>query len=202
MDADRRPWEKQPKESCQAFAAFTIYRDLGLSRSILKASRAHHEDTPNGATVESLKAHFGKWSARWNWVARTEAYDLYLDERRRSRIEFRRDQILERIGQEGELMSYAAIRALAGDAEAGLPPLDPRNLDPGDIVRFIEAGAKLELQSLGQLVDLRGAFLITPAQATRVVAVIVDAALAYIAPERQEAFLRHAAIATTGTELT
>jgi len=198
---ERLPWEKQPHESGQAFAAFAKYRDLGVRRSILKASQVHHDDTPNGATVESLKAHFGKWSSRWNWVARAEAYDLYLDERNRTRLEARRDEILERVGQSGQLLSYAAIRALAGDVEAGIEPLDPRQLAPAEIVRFIETAAKLEQQSLGQVVDLRGAFLIAPAHVTKIVGVILDTALKYIPDEREEAFLRHAAVAATGHDL-
>lgn len=198
---ERRPWEKQLRESSRAFAAFAIYRDLGLGRSISKASQAHHEDTPDGASVESLKSHFGKWSVKWNWVSRAEAYDLYVDERRRSRMESRRDQILERIGQSGQLLSYAALRALAGDAEAKLPPIDPRNLNPSDIVRFVEAAAKLELQSLGQVTDARGVFLITPAQHERMIAAFLDVCLLYVEPERQEAFLRHAAATATGTQL-
>jgi len=190
-----------PRESSKAFAAFATYRDMGLSRSILKACRSYHEDTPDGATVETLKAHFGKWSSRWSWVARAEAYDLFLDERRRSRIEARRDRILERVGQSGELLSFTALRALAGDAATGVPPLDPRNLAAGDIVKFVQAAAELELKSLGQVCDGRGAFLITPAGHARAIGVIIDVCLKYVEPDRQEAFLRHAAAATSGTEL-
>jgi len=146
-------------------------------------------------------AQLGAWSSRWNWVARPDAYDRYIDERNRSRLEARRDDILERVGQGGQLLSYAALRALAGDTNAEIPPLDPRNLDPDDLIRFLETGAKLELQSLGQVTDLKGAFLITPAEVTRIVKAMVDAALPYVEPLRQEAYL-HDAAAAVGVQLT
>ena len=55
----------------------------------------------------------------------------------RTRLEARRDQILERVGQSGQALSYVALRALAGDVEAGIEPLDPRKLAPADVVRFM-----------------------------------------------------------------
>jgi len=142
------------------------------------------------------------WSGDGQLIeSQVEAYDLHLDRRSRGEIEAHRQQKLEQWGQRGEALSLTALRALLGDPDAQIDPLDPRNLDPGDIVRFLQAGQDLEAKGMGQVTDIRGNFLLTPAQAGRLLNVVVDVALRFIEPDRQEAFLRHAAAATTGSEL-
>src|SRR3954466_9461560 len=68
-------YDRQPGESRQAFAAFATYRDLGPSRSLVKAGREL------GKSLALLE----RWSARWRWVARAEAYDEFLDQLKRDR---------------------------------------------------------------------------------------------------------------------
>jgi len=167
----------------------------------MKTAQVLHEEGTRKGKVETLRTQLGAWSSRWRWVSRADAYDAHIDARNRSRLEARRDEILERVGHGGQLLSYTALRALAGDAKEGIAPLDPRSLGPSDIVRFVRAAAQLELQSLGQVTDLRGAFLIAPATVTRIVGAIADVALDFIPEERHEAFLRAAAVAATGSEL-
>lgn len=62
---DRQPWERQPGETSKAYEAFCVYRDMGLSRSVVKVGK----DLGKAArTVED-------WSRKYNWVQRTEAWD-------------------------------------------------------------------------------------------------------------------------------
>jgi len=64
------PWEQQANETATAFAAFVIYRDLGLGiRSIGKVCQELGKST----------ALIHRWSSRWNWVNRCRVYDQELD---------------------------------------------------------------------------------------------------------------------------
>ena len=64
------PWEQQENETAPAFAAFVIYRDLGLGiRSIGKVVQELGKST----------ALIHRWSSRWNWVNRCRVYDQELD---------------------------------------------------------------------------------------------------------------------------
>lgn len=206
LDHDREPWAKQRGESRQAFAAFALYRDDGLTRTLQGTARALAEEPSRKGKPESVLTQLKGWSSKWQWQHRADCYDRYLDARKRALTEDARDQALGRITQMGQLMQFAAMRRLAGDPkmvdeETGeaLPPIDPRMLEPLDIVRFAEAGAKLELRGLGEATEfVKGAFMISPAAVTKIVAAITDVALTYVPADRQEAFLRDAAAATGG----
>lgn len=64
-------WQRQPNESDKAFEAFTAYRDLGPQRSIDKLR----------AVIPKNRALLGRWSAKFDWVARVQAYDDSLDDK-------------------------------------------------------------------------------------------------------------------------
>ena len=64
------PWEQQENETATAFAAFVIYRDLGLGiRSVAKV----------GQELGKSKTLIERWSSQWNWVNRCRVYDQELD---------------------------------------------------------------------------------------------------------------------------
>lgn len=58
-------WDRQPEESAKAYAAFTVYRDMGVGRSIRATAKAIAK------SARLLK----EWSARHQWVSRADAYD-------------------------------------------------------------------------------------------------------------------------------
>ena len=64
------PWEQQENETATAFAAFVIYRDLGLGiRSVVKV----------GQQLGKSRTLIERWSSQWNWVNRCRVYDQELD---------------------------------------------------------------------------------------------------------------------------
>lgn len=76
---ERKPWERQPKETLRAFAAFCIYRDMKPGkRSLRETARRHYEDKSK-LNVTQVK----RWSSRYRWVERCKAYDDYVDEQKR-----------------------------------------------------------------------------------------------------------------------
>jgi hypothetical protein len=70
-------FEQQPKESAKAFAAFKLYLEMGPARSL-----------------EAVRVKLGKsarliqrWSSRWRWGERVQAYSAYLGAIEREAIE-------------------------------------------------------------------------------------------------------------------
>ena len=58
------PFHQQPKESTKAFAAFSLYLSLGEQRSLeLVATK-----------LQKSMAIIGRWSGRWRWGERVDAY--------------------------------------------------------------------------------------------------------------------------------
>ncbi len=69
--AEGLPWERQPREGEEAFAAFLAYRDLGPRRTH-EATRVHLGKRPG-----YLKP-IERWSARRDWRLRASAWDDHL----------------------------------------------------------------------------------------------------------------------------
>jgi len=68
--ADDRPiFARQPGESDKAWQAFEAYRDLGAERSSEKVAKRFGKS----------HAIISRWSARWGWRARVEAWSLEQD---------------------------------------------------------------------------------------------------------------------------
>jgi len=78
---ERRPFERLPGETSKAFAAFVCYRDLPpRKRSLRAAAMLFYEANP----VRNL-SQMKRWSSRGGWVKRSEAFDDWLDARRREK---------------------------------------------------------------------------------------------------------------------
>lgn len=74
-----RFWERQPGESQKAYRAFQAYRDMGQgNRSVRKISEQ---------LSYSDHTTCGRWMSKFEWVARCDAYDNWLEMERRSAVE-------------------------------------------------------------------------------------------------------------------
>lgn len=79
------PWERQPNESEEAYAAFLAYRDMGVKRSLRSMGQ-------EGDKRGSFQKRCGRWSSKWRWVDRSAAWD--------NRIQGERDKV--RLNQEAK----------------------------------------------------------------------------------------------------
>lgn len=131
MSDERRPWERREGESSQAYAAFRLYRDLGPHRAHKLLDVPRH-------SVE-------RWSAQWDWVARSTAWD---DEQAMVEDAARLDA-LRQMHHTHQVVARTAM-AIAGRA---LAQLDIERMSAGDVVRMIETAAALERQTLTQSVS-------------------------------------------------
>lgn len=79
-----RAFEQQPGESAKAFAAYKAYRDLGAGRTLKTAAAAFYGVEE---ATESQHTQLRRWSSRFDWRARVQAYEDWLEMHRLSAIE-------------------------------------------------------------------------------------------------------------------
>jgi hypothetical protein len=135
LDPDIDPWERQPGEGSKPFNAFTIYRDLGSSRSVRKV----------GIKIGNTKVMTGRWCAKWSWVERVRAYETHLDQIAVAATE---QAIKDMRGRHVELATglqqfgASALQKLIEENQVDKLPIT-------EVRQFIIEGAKLEATSRG-----------------------------------------------------
>ena len=136
-----KQWERQPKETAKAYAAFQAYRDLDpKKRTIAKVAEALGKTEGN---MEQL-------SAKYHWVKRAEAWDAEAD--RRDTEAHLRDIVEERARQ----------RKMAMEMQVkGMELME--NIQPGDaklgeIVSLLKLGmeqARICMGDVGKVIEER-----------------------------------------------
>jgi hypothetical protein len=125
-------WERRSGESVQAFEAFAVYRDLGPVRSVTRVARELHKS----------RTLVGRWSRSFAWVMRAAAYDreqdrVFLAEQAQARRDVAR--------------RHAKLaQAVQGKAVARLQTLDPRELSPSELLRYIQVASEIERRAVGE----------------------------------------------------
>ena len=132
-------WERQPYESSKAYAAFCIYRDLGTERSLDKALAAANKKPTN-------RRHWARWMGKYNWLERARAYDDYLERKKREEKE---KAILEMAERHARLAMAFQQRV----AER-LREINPSELSPSDMAKWLDVSTKLERLSRGEPTEI------------------------------------------------
>ena len=70
MTPTPKEYDRQPHDTDKSWAAFCVYRDMGLERSLEKVAEKHRQNTAKTA-LRYLKI----WSAKHLWVKRCRAFD-------------------------------------------------------------------------------------------------------------------------------
>lgn len=132
LDPDLDAWEQQPKESATQYARFAEYRDAGLKRTVrdiaTKAGRS---------TAYMQQIAYRNW-----WHDRARSWDAERRRVRALRLEEEHDRMVDD--------HLTVARAMFGKVVQGLRALDANKLSATEIVRLMEAVAKLERQALGE----------------------------------------------------
>jgi hypothetical protein len=131
--ADRvvEPWDRIPGESRQAWSAFCAYRDMGPTRSHVKVAQESGKDV----------TLMHRWSVRWSWVDRSDAWDVEQDRLRQSTMAAELTEMARRQVQIATWLQNAGLAALQA--------LKAETLTPSEMVRLIEAGVRIEAQARG-----------------------------------------------------
>ena len=133
-------WERQPKETSGAWAAFVAYRNLGGSRTLNRAATA----------IGKTRQHLETWSTRWAWVRRCEEWDreqdrVWHDEMRKARREMAR-----RHAKQAEMLQAVALRTLRAKYGDNLELVTAESLEASEILRYFVEAAKIERVALGE----------------------------------------------------
>jgi hypothetical protein len=126
-------WERQKGETTKAYAAFCAYRDYGLDRSIQKVVKKYIEKPWSMPLLL-------RWSAKHNWIQRCVAFDSYMDKERQKEYLAQTLEISRRQAQGARRIQEIALVRLS--------QLDPSTLSNQDLLRYLEAGMKMEKEAL------------------------------------------------------
>ena len=121
-----KQWEQQKGESAQAFEAFTVYLDMGESRSCHKVAK---ELTKSDTIIK-------RWSTRWNWQERIRAYNNEIQRQKLQRAKEDAEKMRDQQMETAIIMQQKAREAL--------DKLDPEDLHPKYIIQMFQVAAKIE----------------------------------------------------------
>ena len=133
------PFEKQPRESAKAFAAFSLYLSQGSERSIAECARK---------LLKSSRL-LRTWAKKYDWPARVSAHDAHLAVVEREAIEATvRGKAAEWESREQKLREteWAMHEAAIAAAKKGLAAYmekDTVYANLADIARMLEIASKL-----------------------------------------------------------
>lgn len=119
-------WERQPRESVQAFEAFRIYRDLGMKRSNQEVCKQ----------LSKSRQLISRWKAAWNWDERVRAYDNALErEAHKEAVKNLKDMTSRHIRISVQLQNKAL---------EALQRMKVEDMSPRDIREYIKLATELE----------------------------------------------------------
>lgn len=121
-EEDTQPWMQQKGEQSKSFYHFTIYRDLGASRTIesvidkikeIVRECKENPDTPieDIPKIPTLSALVGL-SARWNWVSRCQDWDEHLDKIARTEKEKEIKSMAERHATDSRNLQEKVLKVI------------------------------------------------------------------------------------------
>lgn len=137
LSDDRDPWERQPGESHRQYSRFRTYMELGRGRTLKQAAEMLHA-VGDQVGYRSLQ----QYGYMGRWTERAEAHDRDQDRLERERLLVLRREMLAR--------HRKIASGLMAKAIARLTALQPGDLTPLDIVRFVREATTLERAALGE----------------------------------------------------
>ncbi len=145
MTEEKKIWDRQKGETNRAYHAFLTYRDMGPLRSLRKAAKLFYGDDWFIKSSAKIR-QFSKWSSRWNWVSRCEAWDAEQD--RIFQLE-QREAIREmnkRQANIGITMQKKGITRLLD--------MDINELTPDQAARLTKIGVEIERPARGEATEI------------------------------------------------
>lgn len=147
------PWEKQEHETSKAYAAFCAYRDMGTDRSLTNIIPILYKDLGSTKTA-TKRRRLSEWSSLHNWVARVEAYDVYLESKSRKEHELAIQKMVTEHAEAAVITRSKAMERIGLIGEEELNELTPK-----EALEYLKVAAELERKSRGapdQIVELGG----------------------------------------------
>lgn len=142
-----KAWERQPKESPQAWVGFKAYRDITTGRTLIKAVQKMGKPSSYLGTMSN-------WSRRNHWQVRAAEWDRYQDRREQdtthqAKFEAVREMTNRHLGISTTIQRLAHVEVrrwlrLVG-ADASNPDINKRPmLNPSQIQSLLDYAVRLE----------------------------------------------------------
>jgi hypothetical protein len=144
QDQSIQLWEKQIGESDKAFNAFVVYRDLPGLRTYQKAA------DKLGCSHTNVR----QWASRWVWKNRVDAFDRFADEEDRYAMAKNRLEMRKRHANIGMTLQSLAVRGIQ-ELQAKVAAGTPLGLEPAELSKFLDVGARMEARAYGEDRDSR-----------------------------------------------
>ena len=128
-EAEVAPWERLPDEPSKAYHAFCLYLRDGYWRSLRKVA----DVLGKGISYES---QLEKWSAKFNWFDRAQAFDTYVDTMQM------RQYLAEQQAAFGRHIEHAS--QLEEKVFDELMSRDLKELKPSELIRLYDIAGKIE----------------------------------------------------------
>lgn len=109
-----KSYDRQNGETIKAYAAFCIYRDMGITRTIEKTAEKYYKPDPSQSKASCRStSQLRLWSSANNWVERCKDYDRDEEILERERVRLRNiaehDRELEQFRQSNKAMGSALM---------------------------------------------------------------------------------------------
>lgn len=139
LKAGQEPWMRQDAESDEAYMVFTMYRDLGLTRSLSKLQDLKVNDERPNASIPRGTLDF--WSRRFRWRERVTAWDASIEEEYRAEmVKMRREAAKTQVAISRQFMNKIIQR---------MGTIDISTMTIPQMAQWFETAAKVERQALG-----------------------------------------------------
>jgi len=102
MNNQNPTWERLDTDTDKSYEAFCIYRDMGSNRTLRKLAQE----------LNKTLTQIGDWSSKHNWQERVSAYDDYLREEHRIRLETAKLKVAENVLDDYEELRKAVKKRL------------------------------------------------------------------------------------------
>ena len=131
-------WERLDSDTDKSWEAFTVYRDLGSTRTL---------DTVAKVLGKSPKL-IERWSPKHEWVRRAGLWDAEVD---RAKLTSRLDEI-----EEMDTRHAGLARLFQQAVLDRIREIDIETLSPSQLIAWFEVAVKIERQSVGKPGEIMG----------------------------------------------
>lgn len=178
------PWERLPDESVTNYRHFQAFASLLNRRTLARAAELVGRSPHTLAEV----------SAKYRWVARAEAYEMYMLRRLREQRESEIEELEREERRQALLVQRYGMERIAGRRANGdlgeIPELDPTELSPETALQYVRVGQDLRRRADGQPTDfVRNTGDLSQAEVARLLTKVVEVALPLIPEELHERFI-------------
>jgi len=118
-------WERQPRETEKAYAAFECYLEMGEERTVTKCSQK----------VGKNRVQIDRWRGKFNWKERALEYDNFIVSSKAKKVQRKIEAQYARFGKiSNQLIALGLKKAKSAD---------PQKLTHREAVDYITLGLKL-----------------------------------------------------------